>query len=81
MPTLYVRDFPDELHRKLRQRAEREHRSIGAEVTKIVEEALEREDLREQRLQALRSISRLRATLKPSSGPSSLDDIREDRSR
>lgn len=81
MPTLYVRDFPDELHRKLRERAEREHRSIGAEVTKIVEAALESEGLRERRLKALRNIARRAEALEPSTGSSSLEDIREDRGR
>lgn len=81
MSTLYVRDFPDDLHEKVRARAARERRSISAEVTKIIEEALEHDGLREQRLQALKNISRLRATLKPSTEPDSLELLREDRNR
>jgi plasmid stability protein len=81
MATLYVRNVPDDLYQKLRTLAAQNHRSLSAQVIVLIEEALKREELRERRLQALEDIARLRATIKPSAGPDSLDDIREDRAR
>lgn len=81
MPTLYVRDFPDELHRRLRQQAEKEHRSLSAEVITFVEEALERRSLGEQRLQALKSIAERRANREFSPESETLGMLREDRNR
>ncbi len=40
MATLNIKDFPDPLHRKLRARAKRNHRSIAQEVTHILTEAV-----------------------------------------
>lgn len=81
MPTLYVRDMPEDLHREIRSRAVRERRSMSAEAIKLIEEGLKRDGLRERRLQALDNIARLRATIKPSSGPDSLELLRQDRNR
>jgi plasmid stability protein len=41
MATLYVRNFPTGLHRKLKARAKREHRSISQEVTVLLTQTLE----------------------------------------
>ena len=41
MATLNVKNLPDALYRKLRARAERQHRSVAQEVTHILSEALE----------------------------------------
>ncbi len=81
MATLYVRNFPDDLYEKLRDLAKANHRSLSAQVIVLIEEALKHEELREQRLQALDNMARRRATLEPSSGPDSLEDIREGRDR
>lgn len=81
MATLYVRNFPDDLYQKLRTLAAENHRSLSAQVIVLIEEGLSREHLRERRLQALKNISELRATLEPSSGPDSLELLREDRDR
>jgi plasmid stability protein len=43
--TLNVKNLPDSLYRKLKQRAKREHRSVAQEVTKILDDALESPDL------------------------------------
>lgn len=43
MPTLYVRNFPDDLYHRLRERAARNHRSISAEVIAILEHMLKKE--------------------------------------
>ena len=45
MATLNVKNLPDSLYRKLKQRAKREHRSVAQEVTKILNDALESPDL------------------------------------
>jgi plasmid stability protein len=42
MATLNIKDFPDRLYRKLRARAEREHRSLSQEVIHLLTEAIER---------------------------------------
>ena len=41
MATLNVKNLPDSLYRKLRQRARRQHRSVAQEVTKILDDVLE----------------------------------------
>lgn len=41
MATLYVRNFPAGLHRKLKARAKRERRSISQQVTVLLTRALE----------------------------------------
>jgi plasmid stability protein len=42
MARLYVRDFPDHLHRKLKQRARATGRTLGAEIEAMLREALAR---------------------------------------
>lgn len=79
MPTLYVRNVPDELHRRVRKRASRKHRSMGTEVIELLEEALKSDDIREQRARALKDIARRRRALPMSSD--SLELLREERDR
>jgi plasmid stability protein len=43
--TLNVKNLPDTLYRKLQKQAKRQHRSVAQEVTRILDEALERPDL------------------------------------
>ena len=40
MPTLTVRDIPETVYEKLRERADARHRSMSAEVVTLIEEAL-----------------------------------------
>jgi plasmid stability protein len=40
MATLNIKNLPDRLYRKLKERAEREHRSMAQQVTHMLEEAL-----------------------------------------
>jgi plasmid stability protein len=40
MATLNIKNLPDSLYRRLKARAEREHRSIAQQVTHMLEEAL-----------------------------------------
>ncbi len=41
MATLNIKNLSDVLHRRLRERARRQHRSVAQEVTHILTEALE----------------------------------------
>jgi plasmid stability protein len=41
--TLYVRDVPEKLYKRLRARARRNGRSLNAEVLELIDEALLRE--------------------------------------
>lgn len=44
MATLNIKNLPDPLYRKLRQRAKRQHRSVAQEVTHILAHALEADE-------------------------------------
>ena len=82
MPTLYVRNFPDHLHRKLRERATKSHRSIGAEVVVLVDEALKEEEGREKQAETLLRLAEIGRSYKPSPGaPDAVTMVREDRAR
>ena len=41
MATLNIKNLPDRLHRKLRERAKREHRSVAQEVIHLLTAAVE----------------------------------------
>jgi plasmid stability protein len=41
MATLNIKNLPDKLYRRLRQRAQAQHRSIAQEVTHLLSEVLE----------------------------------------
>jgi plasmid stability protein len=41
MATLNIKNLPDALHRRLKERARRQHRSVAQEVTHILTQALE----------------------------------------
>ena len=82
MATLYVRDFPDELHRRIRDLAERHHRSMSAEVTILIDEALKNEDIYQKRAEILSMIAEKRKSYTaPTDAADSLDLLREDRAR
>jgi len=40
MPVLLIKDFPPELHRRLKQEAARHHRSIARQALVLLEQAL-----------------------------------------
>ncbi len=82
MSTLYVRDFPDELYLKVKHRAQRMRRSLGAEVVTIIDDAIKREAAREASLEALERIGELRRSYTPpADAVDSLTMLREDRAR
>ena len=41
MATLNIKNFPDELHGRLKQRADREHRSLSQEVIHLLSRAVD----------------------------------------
>ena len=82
MPTLYVRDFPGELHDKVKKLAKQSHRSVSAEITVLVDKALKDEELKEQRIEALKRIEqRRRSYVTTGKEVDSLILLREDRER
>jgi plasmid stability protein len=75
--TLYVRDVPEPLYKRLRARARRSGRSLNAEVIDMLEDGIERE------LDAARLTERLAELARridyPADAPKPEDLIREDR--
>jgi plasmid stability protein len=77
--TLYVRDVPEKLYKRLRARARRNGRSLNAEVLELIDEAVLRElssDEITDRLAELAAEIDL-----PSDAPRPEDIIREERNR
>lgn len=82
MPTLYVRDFPEDLHSKVKRLAEKGRRSVSAEVIVLIDEAVRRETVHEERVETLKRIAdRRRGCTTQSGAPDSLTLLREDRDR
>ncbi len=80
MPILHIRNVPDELYRRLKARAEREKRSLSAEVTVLLNEALSHDVT--QQADLLDTIRRRRSfSPAAANAPDSLALLREDRAR
>ncbi len=80
MPTLHVRNVPETLYERLRQRAQERSRSISAEVIMLLDYALEEsEDTQTELLDRIRR----RRYYSPAAygAPESITLIREDRER
>lgn len=62
MPNVNVKNIPKDLHRRLKERAKRNHRSLNSEVIACLEEAVMPKrmsvDEAEERIRALRSAFR-----------------------
>jgi len=80
MPTLHVRDVPDELYERIRERAQQESRSITAEVVQLLQRALADEN--QEQGQVLQRIRR-RRFFRPvdANAPDSASLLRQDRQR
>ena len=82
MATLYVRNFPDGLYERVKSVAARRRRSLAAEVTVLVENAVAAEEAAPGRVQALEDIAeRRRGNPQPAGAVDTLDLLREDRAR
>jgi plasmid stability protein len=78
MPTLHVRNIPEPLYNRLRQRAESQNRSLSAEVVILLDFALEESD--DKQAELLDSIRRRRFFNPAAAGaPDSTTLLREDR--
>lgn len=80
MPTLHIRNVPDEIYQQLRMLAQAKQRSLSAQVVTILERGLEIESRYQQQASLLENIRRRRFT-PPVDAADSADWLREDRSR
>jgi len=80
MNTLHVRSVPDDLYERLQQLAHARNRSLSAQVITMLMQAVEDEERRKKQSKTLASIQRRRFKA-PRNAPSSLDLLREDRTR
>lgn len=81
MPLLQVRDVPDDVYKKLAERAKQEHRSIPQQAIVLLRDSLEQKNNAKEKRQA--TLDRIQATTK-SMAPSAPDPaqmIRNDRER
>lgn len=80
MPILHVRNVPDDLYERIRQRAGRQNRSISAEVIVLLDKALAEAELSQAEL--LADIRR-RRFFRPADqdAPDSTTLLRQDRER
>lgn len=80
MNTLHVRSVPEDLYNRLQQLADARNRSLSAQVIMMLTQAIEAEERRKKQAKALASIYKTRFK-PPKNAPSSLELLREDRSR
>jgi len=75
MPTLYVREIPEQVYQTAQRIAQEQGRSLSAYVITVLEQAIEDEKVRQKRSQALARIRRRRRPLPPGA-PDSVEIIR-----
>ena len=76
MPTLHVRNIPDALYERLQQVAGIYNRSLSAQVTMMLDQAVQTEELRQRRHKALAD-SRRRRWTPPAGAPDSVQILRQ----
>ncbi|MCB0737853.1 MAG: hypothetical protein KDC92_10100 [Bacteroidetes bacterium] len=79
MATLQIRDFPDELHEKLKELAKKDHRSLSQQALILLQDAIEHQErlnTRERVLKRLKSYNRDLSHL-----PDPVQMVREDRDK
>jgi plasmid stability protein len=83
MPVVYVRGIPDKLYNRLKERAEKERRSLSAEVITLMDKALSGGDDVEQQMAVLERLTAIRRSTPPviMGVDDSVTLIREDRDR
>ena len=81
MPSLQVRDLPEDVYVRLQARASAEHRSIAQETIVLLRRALSVPDSRKAERAAIIQRSRNRPIPPAENLPSSVDLVREDRAR
>lgn len=82
MPTLHVRDCPEETYERIRELASANKRSLSAEAVKLLDEALRNHERRPAHAEALAWILRNRHVYPAGKKvPDSVELLREDRAR
>ena len=80
MPILHVRNVPEDLYKRIQERARREHRSLSAEVIMLLQQALQQPQRSQS--EVLSDIRRHRFFCSAEVGaPDSVELLREDRER
>ena len=80
MANITVRDIPDGMYERLKEKSERDRRSLNAEVIVAIDRLLDQDDLQERRTQALQRIIERRKRI-PVTDIDSVELLREDRQR
>lgn len=80
MPTLHVRNVPEDLYKRIQSLAQIRKRSLHDQVIAMLYGAAQEEDNRDQQARTLVSIRRQRF-IPPAGGSSSLELLGEDRRR
>ncbi len=80
MPTLHVRNVPEELYRRLQEQAEKENRSLSAEIIYLLQSVVHSLHHRRRQTEILRELREHRFT-PPADAPDSTMLLREDRER
>jgi hypothetical protein len=80
MPTLHIRSVPEDLYWKVHKLAQKNSRSLSAQVVTMLYEAADEEEHQQEQKTALNAIRRRRFAL-PADVPTSSELLREDRNR
>ncbi len=80
MASITVRDIPDHLYEQFKGLAERDHRSLNAELIVAMDRLISQDQLHYQRTQALQRIIERRKQI-PATDVDSVELLREDRQR
>jgi len=82
MPTLQVRDLPEDIYRRLVEQAKKEHRSIARQATVELAKALNRDETNiERRKLLLKNLKYRRKSWNAPRGVDPVQLVREDRDR
>lgn len=80
MASITVRDIPDDIYERFRGLAERDRRSLNAEIIVAMDRLIAQDALQQERARALQRIIARRRQIPPA-GTESVESLREDRAR
>jgi plasmid stability protein len=80
MPTLQIRDLPDDIYRRLAKAAERERRSLAQQAVVVLSQGLDLAERQERRRRIFEEASKIDRSIMENM-PNPVDLIREDRDR
>ena len=78
MANFTVKDIPDEMYQRFKTAAERDRRSVNAEILEAMDQLIQTTELRDQRMAALERITERRRSL-PMNAVDSLALLHESR--